>query len=50
MTTRRRNPRKCLLCGMWSTRHPSKICRSCRPVAGDAVIRFSTHIEKETPQ
>ena len=46
MTTRRRHPRKCLLCNNWSTRHPSRICRDCRPCAGTAVVNFSRNIEK----
>lgn len=48
MTTRRRHTRICIMCAVWLTRHPSQICRDCRPLAGDAVITFSSNIERNT--
>ena len=47
-TTRRRHARVCVMCTVWLTRHPSRICRDCRPHAGDAVIHFSSTIERNT--
>lgn len=43
---RRRKPTPCLLCEQWATRHPSGLCRDCRPVVGPAVVDFSTRIER----
>ena len=48
MPTRRRHPHKCIACGNWRTRHPSKICRDCRPHLGTTIVRLSTAIEKGT--
>lgn len=45
--TRRRRARVCALCTVWLTRHPSGLCRECQPIAGTAVLKFSTTIEKE---
>lgn len=32
MPSRRRHTRVCVLCAVWLTRHPSRICRDCRPL------------------